>query len=273
MAIDYPPVFVNNYLSQTIPNTLPYFGDPARVMKFFPTQPTSIDALTEEFPEAADDVFVVYDRMFRMRRMPFPHCRTEQLLYYFYKTAEGPEALIETVQLVADLLDNGDESAEDLNSWIKEKLNSQGNSTVYETRKTIPFIKKSLTSNEITLTTNGSHYFKPGDVIVVSETGRFTDAPTSFAGTHQVTEVTLNTVTYAKTGVDVAERDPELNPSIGIGHPTLTFGNRNFFLPYFQEFKIYQLEEARDIIDFGTARTYAGNKVIIEYMWHKSTIN
>jgi len=38
---------------------------------------------------------------------------------------------------------------------------------------------------------------------------------------------------------------------------------------YFHEFKIYQLEEVRDIIDFGTARTYAGNKIIIDYCYHQ----
>jgi len=38
---------------------------------------------------------------------------------------------------------------------------------------------------------------------------------------------------------------------------------------YFHDFKVYQLEEARDIIDFGTARTYGGNKIIIEYDYHQ----
>lgn len=37
---------------------------------------------------------------------------------------------------------------------------------------------------------------------------------------------------------------------------------------YFHNFKVYQLEEARDIVDFGTARTYAGNKIIIDYDYH-----
>lgn len=37
---------------------------------------------------------------------------------------------------------------------------------------------------------------------------------------------------------------------------------------FFHEFKVYQLEESRDIIDFGTARTYGGNKIIIEYDYH-----
>lgn len=38
---------------------------------------------------------------------------------------------------------------------------------------------------------------------------------------------------------------------------------------YFHRFKVYQLEESRDIIDFGTARTYGGNKIIIDYDYHQ----
>jgi hypothetical protein len=38
---------------------------------------------------------------------------------------------------------------------------------------------------------------------------------------------------------------------------------------YFHNFKVYQLEEVRDIIDFGTARTYAGNKIIIDFEYHQ----
>jgi hypothetical protein len=38
---------------------------------------------------------------------------------------------------------------------------------------------------------------------------------------------------------------------------------------YFHDFKVYQLEEVRDIIDFGTARTYAGNKIIIDFDYHQ----
>lgn len=37
---------------------------------------------------------------------------------------------------------------------------------------------------------------------------------------------------------------------------------------FFHNFKVYQLEEVRDIIDFGTARTYGGNKIIIEFDYH-----
>jgi hypothetical protein len=38
---------------------------------------------------------------------------------------------------------------------------------------------------------------------------------------------------------------------------------------YFHRFKVYQLQETRDIIDFGTARTYGGNKIIIEFEYHQ----
>ncbi|NDB60315.1 hypothetical protein EB001_17950 [bacterium] len=38
---------------------------------------------------------------------------------------------------------------------------------------------------------------------------------------------------------------------------------------YFHRFRIYQLEEVRDIIDFGTARTYGGNKIIIDFEYHQ----
>jgi hypothetical protein len=39
---------------------------------------------------------------------------------------------------------------------------------------------------------------------------------------------------------------------------------------FFHSIRIFQLEETRDIIDFGTARTYAGNKIIIDYQYHKN---
>lgn len=39
---------------------------------------------------------------------------------------------------------------------------------------------------------------------------------------------------------------------------------------FFHKFRVYQLEEVRDIIDFGTARTYGGNKFIIDFEYHQS---
>ncbi len=178
MAIHYPPAFINAYLAEKIPGNLgpERFGN--GLMKFFPASPTDIEALTETFPDASANVFAVYDRMLKMRRSPFPHTKSEQLLYYFYKMAGDPVDLIEATQVVQDLLDREDESAQELNAWVKAKQAS--NSPVTD------------------------------------------DA----------------------------------------GSPLP--------MPFFHKIRIYQLEETRDLIDFGTARTYAGNKIIIDYDWHKS---
>lgn len=177
MAVQHPPTFINAYLSEKIPSSLPNHFKTGQ-MGFFPTTPTDITALTETFPQAQDEVFAVYDRMLKMRKMPFPHIKSEQLLYYFYKMAGDPVALIETTQIVQDLLDREDESAEEVNRWIKDKQ---------------------------------------------------------------------------------ASNNP-LRDDNGVILPR----------PYFHRFKIYQLQETRDIVNFGTARTYAGNKIIIDYDWHQS---
>lgn len=171
-AIVHPPTLINAYLSEKIPNELPDRFSAG--LKMFPTSPTDINALTESFPEASTDVFAVYDRMFRMRRSPFPHVKSEQILYYFYKMSGDPEALIETTQLVYDLMDREDETAREINDWLNSKL------------------------------VNG--------MIVIN--------------------------------------GKEFKP--------LSFHN----------FKVYQLQETRDIINFGTARTFAGNKIIIDYNYH-----
>jgi hypothetical protein len=163
--IHHPPTIINKYLAAKID---PGFNSQGTTY-FFPTLPTDIENLTTTFPQS-NEVFAVYDRMFKMRRMPFPYIKCEQLLYYFYAVGENATAkMVVTQQQISDLLDNGDDSAKDLNEWAA--------------------------ANE----------------------GAWED---------------------------------ESNPV------------------FFHNFKIYQLEETRDIVDFGTARTYAGNKIIIDYDWH-----
>jgi hypothetical protein len=176
MAISYPPIFINAYLADKVPSALGTGRFSRDTMRFFPTLPTDINSLTETFPDVANDVFAVYDRMFKMRRRAFPHIKDEQLLYYFYKMHGDPVDLIETSQVVQDLLDRGDESAQELNEWLRDKQASSS-----------PLVD------------------------------------------------------------DRGDKYP---------------------LVYFHDIKIYQLEETRDIIDFGTARTFAGNKIIIDYCYH-----
>jgi hypothetical protein len=191
VVIDHPPSFINAFLQQKLG---PDFG----AIPMFPTVPTDMASLAQEFSinnltEGTPGIFVfngnaaIYDRMFKMRRLPFPHIKCEQLLYYFNALEENAVPnLIRITQRIQDLLDRGDESAEDLNKWISENFDIQG--------------------------------------------------------------------------------------TAGIDRPTATIpGHGTFYVPYFHTFKIYQLEETRDIIDFGTARTYAGNKIIIDYDWHPVT--
>jgi hypothetical protein len=189
-AIHGPQLFINRYLQEKIGLAF------EESMPFIPTSPVDINALTESFPDGA---FAVYDRMFKMRRKAFPHIKCEQVLYYFYRTSENIERLYRTQQLIQDLLDRGDESGSDLNSWIYDLWVSQGSPTT---------------------------------------TG--TDLVSGLEETHNA--VNLGTA---------------LNPEW-------------ILLPYFHEIKIFQLEETRDIIDFGTARTWGGNKIIIDYEWHSS---
>ena len=164
-VIHHPPTIINKYLASKIN---PGF-DATGTTYFFPTLPTDIENLTTTFPQS-NEVFAVYDRMFKMRRTPFPYIKCEQLLYYFYAVGENATTkMVITQQQISDLLDHGDDSAKDLNEWADQNLN--------------------LWRNES----------KP---------------------------------------------------------------------VFFHNFKIYQLEETRDIVDFGTARTYAGNKIIIDYDWH-----
>lgn len=179
--LNTPILWINKYLQSKLATDVT-IGVP-----LFPANPTTIDQLTEQsiiVPAEAPDqttsaptagLFGVWDRMFRMRRRPFPHIKTEQVLYYFYAVEEGKTSqMVQLQEEVFRLFDREDESAEEINKWSQN-------------------------------------------------------------------------------------RSIAIDASLSV---TCAFK--------FHRFKVYQLEEARDIIDFGTARTYAGNKIIIEYEYHQS---
>ena len=64
------------------------------------------------------------------------------------------------------------------------------------------------------------------------------------------------------------DREDETAEEINSWSKGLTIsGMQNKF--FFHRFKVYQLEETRDIIDFGTARTFGGNKIIIDFEYHQ----
>ena len=160
--LNTPVLWVNAYLQEKLED----LG--FETMPFFPSVPSTINDLTEFFPSSG--VMATYDRMIRMRRSPFPHIKCEQLLYYFYATAENSVLnMVKITEKTLRLMDREDETAEELNEWCRNK----------------------------------------GSILV--------------------------------EGVAI--------------EPNFRFVN----------FKVFQLQETRDIVSFGTARTYAGNKIIIYY--------
>ena len=195
MAIYHPPSFINRYIQEKIAI------DNNFAVPMYPTMPTdpniaygfTLDQLTGDDPSikfSFNGSIAIYDRMLKMRRTPFPHIKSEQLLYYFYAIeADAAETLIELTQKIQDELDSEDESAQKINAFV-------------------------------------------------------------------------NAYQAQNPGPDIVED--------GKNYKTAMFGDKAVRLPFFHRIRIYQLEETRDIIDFGTARTYAGNKIIIDYDWHKS---
>lgn len=171
MAIDStlntPVLWINKYLEDKISGMTGISEFP-----FFPSSPSIIDDLTGSFP--AGGVMATWDRLIKMNRKGFPHIKCEQLLYYFYATAENTiENMVKTQEAVLRLMDRFDETAEEVNNWCS----------------------------------NRQIRISPTEVL------------------------------------------------------------DNAF--YFHNFRVYQLEETRDIIDFGTARTYGGNKIIIDFDYHQ----
>lgn len=176
--LNTPVLWINKYLQEKLATLEIGIGVP-----FFPSRPASIDELTEQWITVDNNIYpysgvmATWDRLIKMRRGPFPHIRSEQILYYFYATESNvTEQMVQTQELILRLLDRGDESAEDLNFWTVGKQIDVGTQA-----------SPNLVSNKF----------------------------------------------------------------------------------YFHNLKVYQLEETRDIIDFGTARTYGGNKIIVEYTYHQ----
>jgi hypothetical protein len=167
--LNTPVLWINKYLEAKIP-LLSNIEVP-----LFPSSPTALVDLQQSFP--AGGVMGTWDRLIKMNRRGFPHIKCEQLLYYFYATAENSvENMVQIQEAVFRLMDRYDETAEEINNWCS-------------------------------------------------------------------------------------------NRRINIGTNAIPDLIDNMF--YFHNFKVYQLEETRDIIDFGTARTYGGNKIIIDFDYHQ----
>jgi hypothetical protein len=80
--------------------------------------------------------------------------------------------------------------------------------------------------------------------------------------------VTEKMVAVTELTLRLMDREDETAEEINNWAKGKTFGGLSPQF-YFHKFRVYQLEEVADVIDFGTARTYGGNKIIIEYEYHQ----
>jgi hypothetical protein len=164
--LNTPVLWINKYLQDKI-QLLTDIETP-----FFPSTPSTINDLTQYFPDGG--VMATWDRLIKMNKTGFPHIKCEQLMYYFYATADNSILnMVKIQEAVLRLMDRFDETAEEINNWCSNRQ--------------IKLDDESIINNQF----------------------------------------------------------------------------------YFHNFKVYQLEETRDIIDFGTARTYGGNKIIIDFDYHQ----
>lgn len=164
--LNTPVLWINKYLQSKI-QLLTDIETP-----FFPSTPSTLNDLTQMFPEGG--VMATWDRLLKMNKSGFPHIKCEQLMYYFYATADNSVLnMVKIQEAVLRLMDRFDETAEEINNWCSNRQ--------------IRLDDGSIIDNQF----------------------------------------------------------------------------------YFHNFKVYQLEETRDIIDFGTARTYGGNKIIIDFDYHQ----
>jgi hypothetical protein len=147
-TLNTPGLWINSYLQEKLATLVKkqtrgdivtdFTASQGIGVPFFPSRPTSLDEITEQWVVLSTDevpvssggptrypyagVMATWDRLTRMRRSPFPHIKCEQLLYYFYATEQNvTETMVQIQEAVLRLMDREDETAEELNNWAKGK--------------------------------------------------------------------------------------------------------------------------------------------------------
>jgi hypothetical protein len=159
-----------------------------------------------------------------------------------------------------------------INNYIKDKLSDYGFDGIPffpSTPSTIDDITETLTENGIMATYDRLFRMnKKSFPHIKCEQMLYYFYATQSTVTENLVQVTEGVQRLLDRGDESAQEvnDWCSNRKINLG----TLQNQNLIdnIFYFHTFKVYQLEETRDIIDFGTARTYGGNKVIVEFDYH-----
>lgn len=134
-VLNTPALWINSYLQEKIASVVKQLGSdeiteftdlPGIGVPFFPSTPSSIDDITEQWIVINDErypyggLLATWDRLIRMRRSPFPHIKQEQILYYFYATQDGmTDKMVQVQEAVLRYMDREDETAAEINAWTK----------------------------------------------------------------------------------------------------------------------------------------------------------
>jgi len=132
--LNTPVLWINKYLQAKLPEFVKQADgvnttlQPGIGVPIFPSMPSSIDNLTEQWVTVDDvrypysGVMATWDRLIKMNRKGFPHIKSEQILYYFYATESNvTEIMVQVQEAVLRLLDRFDESAEEINAWAANR--------------------------------------------------------------------------------------------------------------------------------------------------------
>jgi hypothetical protein len=123
-----PHIWVNHFVAQEL-NKYEDCGvtllNTGNVVPFFPAAPTNVEEVYDNLLINTGDqnpLMVLYDRMLRFRPTPFYVHKREQLMYYLYNG--NVDTLFNAGNIVSQLLDREDVSAQELNKWMNAKQNS-----------------------------------------------------------------------------------------------------------------------------------------------------
>jgi hypothetical protein len=135
----FPPTHINGYIL----SELAFYGlvadsDLVNPSPMIPAQfPTNIEDLYNDsiaIRQTDSPVLIVYDRLMRFRPTPFYAHKREQLIYFLYSTDVGK--LIDSVRVISSALDREDASAQDVNTWSINNIESPNvffhNTRVYQ---------------------------------------------------------------------------------------------------------------------------------------------
>lgn len=111
-----PVKAINGYLWETMIRIEPTFVKTyGKTVPIFPISDASSGAASWE-----DKTYIVYDRMMKFTRQPFPYIKREHILYSVKGNEEDNLLWGSALQYI---LDRQDDSAQDINDWNRSRTN------------------------------------------------------------------------------------------------------------------------------------------------------